>query len=236
MEFRVESLDSVTKALKRLKQQISELENLERAEKTARINLKAKVEKLRRALMDTIHTLARLVAMLDRYTAGHQTRVSQLASAIAQEMTLPEETVDLLRMAALIHDIGKIYIPAEILNKPARLTPEEFDRVKMHPQLGYNILMQIDFQRLLGQIILQHHERIDGSGYPQGLTRPEILLEARILAVADVVEAMCSDRAYRPAPGLSEALKEINKNRGILYDPDVVDVCIKIFKEKNFKF
>ena len=139
-------------------------------------------------------------------------------------------------MSAILHDIGKISIPAEILTKPGRLTEIEMNMLKTHPEVGYDILKRIDFPWPLAKIVLQHHERLDGSGYPQGLKGDEILLEARIIGVADVVEAMSSHRPYRPALGIDKALEEIYQNRGIFYDPEVVDTCIKLFKEKGFEF
>jgi putative two-component system response regulator len=138
-------------------------------------------------------------------------------------------------MAAIVHDIGKLLMPAEILNKSAKLTEMEFSQIKKHTQTGYDILKDIDFPWPIARMVWQHHERLDGSGYPLGLTGEEILPEARILAVADVVEAMASHRAYRPAPGLEKALEEIQANRGRLYDPAVVDACIRIFTEKDFR-
>jgi PAS domain S-box-containing protein/putative nucleotidyltransferase with HDIG domain len=204
--------------------------------KRAEEELRESFRKLQKAMKGIIHAMARIVETRDPYTYGHQRRVAQLASAIAKEMNLPKEQVEGIRMAALIHDIGKIYVPAEILNKPGRLNDMEMNLIKTHPQVGYEILKTIEFPWPVAQIVLQHHERLDGSGYPQGLKGDEILLEARILAVADTVEAMSSFRPYRPALGIERALKEISRNRGILYDPKVVDVCLRLFKEKEFKF
>jgi HD-GYP domain-containing protein (c-di-GMP phosphodiesterase class II) len=171
------------------------------------------------------------------YTAGHQLRVTQLACAIAKEMGLPEEQIEGIHMAGLVHDIGKINVPAEILSKPGTLNDLEFGLIKTHSQVGHNILDgTIEFPWPIAQIVLQHHERMDGSGYPVGLSGDEIILEARILGVADVVEAMASHRPYRPARGIDQALVEISQNRGILYDPEVVDACLKLFNEKRFKF
>jgi len=151
-------------------------------------------------------------------------------------MGLTEEQFDGLRMAGLIHDIGKINVPAEILNKSGRISDTEFNIIKIHPQAGYNLLREIEFPWPVAQIVLQHHERLDGSGYPQGLRGEEIMLEARILAVADVVEAMASHRPYRPAHSIAVALEKIAKNRGIIYDPEVVDTCARVFTEKGFTF
>jgi len=174
--------------------------------------------------------------MKDPYRHSHQKRVAQLACAIAREMNLPEEQIEGIRVAGNIHDIGKISVPMEILNKPGRVNKNEFGIIKNHAQAGYDILKTIEFPWPIAQIVLQHHERMDGSGYPQGLSGKDILLEARILGVADVVEAMVSRRPYRPALGIDKALEEISKNRGILYDPEVVDACLKLFTEKRFEF
>jgi HD-GYP domain-containing protein (c-di-GMP phosphodiesterase class II) len=154
---------------------------------------------------------------------------------IAMEMGLSDETLEGIRTSATLHDIGKIPLPAEILNKPAKLSPAEFQQVKTHSQTGYDILNDIEFPWPVARIVWQHHERLDGSGYPLGLKGDEILPEARVLAVADVVEAMASHRAYRPMPGLDKALEEIGAQRGILYDPAVVDACLRIFREKDFR-
>ncbi|HID87880.1 MAG TPA: HD-GYP domain-containing protein [Anaerolineae bacterium] len=156
--------------------------------------------------------------------------------SIAREMGLPEEQFEGIRIAGLIHDIGKINVPAEILSKPGPLSELEFGLIQAHPQVGHDILKTIEFPWPVAQIVLQHHERMDGSGYPQGLSDDNILLEARILGVADVVEAMASHRPYRPPRGLDKALEEISRNRGILYDPEVVDACLKLFTEKGFTF
>ncbi|HAR49030.1 MAG TPA: hypothetical protein DCR81_02780 [Smithella sp.] len=194
------------------------------------------IERLRRSLGATINAMAVTVETRDPYTAGHQRRVADLARTIASEMRLTNEQIDGIRMASMIHDIGKISIPSEILAKPTKLTELEFSLIKTHSQSGYNILKDIDFLWPVAQIILQHHERINGSGYPNGLTGEQILLESQILAVADVVEAISSHRPYRPAFGINIALNEITKNRGILYNPDIVDACLRLFGEKNYKF
>ena len=190
---------------------------------------------LRRSMAAMLEILARAVEMKDPYATGHQQRVADLARTIAMEMGHPEETIDGIRMAGVVHDIGKLSLPSEILNKPAKLTEAEYTQVKKHPQAGYDILKDIAFPWPVARIVWQHHERLDGSGYPLGLTGEDILPEARIMAVADVVETMASHRAYRPAPGLEKALEEIVAQRGILYDPAVVDACIRIFREKDFR-
>jgi len=203
----------------------------ERAEEELRQTL----AKLREALGGIIQTVALTVETRDPYTAGHQRRVSNLARAIANEMGLSKEQTDGIRMAGLIHDLGKIAIPTEILITPVRLNDFQLGMIQTHPQVGYDILKTIDFPWPLAEIVLQHHERMDGSGYPQGLSGEEIMLEARVLAVADVVEAMASHRPYRPPHGLDKALEEISQNKGILYDPEVADACLKLFTEKGFE-
>lgn len=204
--------------------------------KRAEEERKQSFERLRKALEETVNALASAVEMRDPYTAGHQHRVTNLAWAIAREMGLSAYQLEGVRMAGIIHDVGKIRVPAEILSWPGRLKEIDFNVIKTHPQVGYDILKRIEFPYSVAQIMLQHHERMDGSGYPGGLSGEEILMEARILAVADVVEAMASHRPYRPALGIAKALEEISKNKGILYDPDVVDTCLKLFNVKNFKF
>ena len=204
--------------------------------KRAEEELRQSLERLQKTLEGTVHALASAVEMRDPYTAGHQRRVTELACAVAEEMGLSEEQIEGLRMAALIHDIGKINVPAEILSKPTHLTDIEFDLMKIHPQTGYDILKGIEFPWSVAQIVLQHHERLDGSGYPTGLKGDEILLEPRILGVADVVEAVSSHRPYRPARGLEKALEEIAQNKGKLYDSKVVDACLRLFAEGRFAF
>jgi len=202
--------------------------------KQAEEELQRSYHKLRETLIATVNTLASTVEMRDQYTAGHQRRVTMLACAIAEEMGLTEEQFDGLRLAGLVHDIGKIAVPAEILSKPGRISETEFNIIKTHPQAGYDLLKEIEFPWPVARIVLQHHERLDGSGYPQGLKDGGIMLEARILGVADVVEAMASHRPYRPALGIEAALEEITKNRGVLYDPEVADVCARLFIDKGF--
>ncbi|MBU1045364.1 MAG: HD domain-containing protein [Candidatus Omnitrophica bacterium] len=192
-------------------------------------------EKLQRVLNETISALAFTVEKRDPYTAGHQERVTHLAEAIAREMKLPADQILGVKTAAMIHDIGKICVPAEILSKPSKLTTYEFNIIKAHPEVGYDILKEIEFPWPVSSIVVQHHERMDGSGYPNSLKGNEILIEAHILIVADVVEAMASHRPYRPALGIERALDEIINKKGILYNVDVVDACIKLFMEQDFK-
>lgn len=208
------------------------------------ISLRKKVEqelkeswaRLHRTLEGTIQAISTTIEMRDPYTAGHQRRVARLAEAIARELQLSTAQVEGIKFAAEIHDIGKIYVPAEILSKPTKLTELEYTIIKTHPQAGYEILKNIEFPWPIAEIVLQHHERINGSGYPQALKNGQILLEARILAVADVVEAMSSHRPYRPSFGIDKALDEIKANKGILYDSEVVEACLRLFAEARFSF
>jgi len=204
--------------------------------KLAEDTLRATEDRLRNALAATIQAMSMMVETRDPYTAGHQKRVSNLARTIAQKMGLQRDTIDNIRIAAVIHDIGKISVPAEILSKPGVLTDIEMRLIKVHPQSGYSILKDVGLPYPIAEAVYQHHERLDGSGYPCGLKREEILLEARILAVADVIEAIVSYRPYRPAKGIEVALEEIEKNKGVLYDEQVVDTCLKLFKEGGFMF
>jgi PAS domain S-box-containing protein/putative nucleotidyltransferase with HDIG domain len=190
--------------------------------------------KLRRSLETTVETIAATLEMRDPYTAGHERRVSLLAVAIARELGLDEDTVDGIHFGAMIHDLGKIQVPAEILSKPSRLLPLEYALIQQHPQAGYDILKGIDFPWPVATMVAQHHERLDGSGYPTGLRGDEIILEARILAVADVVEAMASHRPYRPGLGIDQALEEIAGGRGVTYDAQAADACVRLFREKGF--
>jgi PAS domain S-box-containing protein/putative nucleotidyltransferase with HDIG domain len=198
--------------------------------------LRQSSQKLIRAMNGTINSMASLVEVRDPYTAGHQQRVAKLATAIARELSLSEERIEGIGVAGTLHDIGKISIPAEILSKPGRLRKSEFDLVKDHAEIGYGLLKAIEFSRPVAQIVLQHHERMDGSGYPNGLSGKNILIEARIMGVADVIESMSSHRPYRPAFSIDKALLEIILKKGVLYDPEVVDACVRLFNEKGFVF
>ncbi len=200
---------------------------------TERVEAARRVE---RALAGTIHALTVTTEMRDPYTGGHQERVARLAVAIGKRMELPESRLEALRVAGLLHDVGKVSIPAEILSKPTGLNAIEFELVKSHPETGHAILREIEFPWPVAVIVLQHHERMDGSGYPKGLRGDEILLEARILAVADIVEAMTSHRPYRAAFGNDEALVEIRRGRGTVYDDDVAAACLSVFEEEGFRF
>jgi putative nucleotidyltransferase with HDIG domain len=197
--------------------------------------LKQTLESLRKSVGATIQVMVSAIEMRDPYTAGHQIRTADLARAIATEMGLPKDKIDGIRMVGSIHDIGKLSIPAEILSKPTKLTDTEFNLIKDHSQSGYEMLKNVESPWPLAEIVYQHHERMDGSGYPRNLKGDEIIIEARIMAVADVVEAMASHRPYRPGLGIDEALAEIEKNRGILYDNTVVDACLKLFRERGYQ-
>jgi putative nucleotidyltransferase with HDIG domain len=191
---------------------------------------------LRQSLEQSIQAIASTLEARDPYTAGHQRRVAELSVAIATEMGLSPDGIEGIRFAAMIHDLGKIHIPAEILSKPGELSDIEYMLIQTHPQEGNNILKEITFPWPIADIILQHHERLDGSGYPRELRGDQILPEAKIICVADVVEAMSSHRPYRPGMGIEAALEEIRRGRGSIYDPDVVDACLKLFDEKGFAF
>ncbi|MDP2751089.1 MAG: HD domain-containing protein, partial [Rhodocyclaceae bacterium] len=193
------------------------------------------LEKLEHSLDHAVTAIAATVEMRDPYTAGHQRRVAKLAAAIAVEMGLPPDQIEGLRMAGVVHDIGKIHVPAEILANPSKLTQAEFEIIKTHPQAGYEILKGIDFPWPVADIVRQHHEKLDGSGYPNGLSGESILLEARILTVADVVEAMASHRPYRPGFGIFPSLQEISRNKGKIYDHRVTEACLRLFLEKNYE-
>jgi putative nucleotidyltransferase with HDIG domain len=196
--------------------------------------LQEMVKRLKQALDGSVSAMAMAVETRDPYTAGHQKRVADLACSLAEEMGLPAHVVEGIRMAGIVHDLGKIYVPAEILNRPGKLTTIERELIHTHPQVGFDILKGIEFPWPIARIVLQHHERIDGSGYPQGLPESEILLEAKIIAVADVMEAMSSHRPYRPAPGPELALAEIEKNMGRKYDREAAAACLHLFRAKGF--
>lgn len=201
--------------------------------KKAKYGLEETLTKLRRSLKGTISVISKMVDLRDPYTSSHQKNVAVLARKIGKRMNLSSERIEELRMAALIHDIGKVDVPTEILCKPTKLKPAEFELIKGHAQAGYDVLVDSELSETLKQTILQHHERLDGSGYPQGLKGDEIILEAQILAVADVVDAMISHRPYRASLGVDAAIIELMKNKGTLYNPLVVDTCFKILMEKK---
>jgi len=209
---------------------------LEEENRRAREDLKRSHGKLQKIMDGTVHAMAKMLETRDPYTAGHQQRVARLACAIAEEMGLPQERVKGIHVAGTLHDVGKIYVPVEILSKPGRITDIEFNIIKTHSRCGYDILKEIEFPWPVAEIVIQHHERLDGSGYPQGLSGDSILTEARIIGVADVVEAMTSHRPYRPALGIEKALDEISRRKGTAYDSDAADACMRLFTEKGFEF
>ena len=211
-----------------------QLEVIER--KKIEIQLNDSFLRLKKATEETINAFISAVEIRDPYTAGHQLRVAKLSYEIASEMKLNKMQLDAIRIAAILHDIGKIYIPNDILSKPSALTETEFSVIKNHPLAGYDILKTIDFQMPIAKIVYQHHEKINGSGYPQGLIGNEIMLEARIVNVADVIDAMISQRPYRSSQSIENALEEITVNAGILYDPEVVEICLNLFNKKGFQF
>jgi|GEM_PF-3533398 len=198
--------------------------------------LKESYAQLQRTMEGIIDAMVRMVELRNPFISGHQYRVARLASAIAKEMDLSQAQIDGARLAATIHDIGLIIVPFEVLSKPYRLTGEELDYYRIHPKVAFDILKNIESPWPIAQIVLQHHEKMDGSGYPEGLSGEDILLEARILAVANDVESISSHRPYRAALSMDKVIEEISKNRGILYDSAVVDACLRLFTEKGFKF
>jgi putative two-component system response regulator len=205
-------------------------------EKNIRLQLQKTVNRVKGLLENTVGALGAVLEKRDPYTAGHQQRVGHLACAIAREMGLSAKKIEGLRLAAFVHDIGKVGVPSDVLSKPGKLSEAETDLIRVHSQIGYDILKYIDFPWPIAEMVLQHHERLDGTGYPQGLVGHEILLEALIIGVADVIEAISAHRPYRPALGLEQALEEIARQKGTLYDPEVVDACIKVFIEGKFTF
>lgn len=224
---------SLKEMIIRLKRLLRERENIARRARMEE-ELRQSFCLLKRSLEDAISVLSRALEMRDPYTAGHQKRVTQLACMIGIEMGLDNEMMDGIRLAGLVHDIGKINVPSEILTKPGRLSRIEHDLIRIHPEAGFDILKDIEFPWPIAEIVRQHHERMDGSGYPQGLTGDAIRIEARIIAVADVIDAMASHRPYRPAMGLEKALDEVEGKKGTLYDRDIVEACARVL-ERNGK-
>jgi PAS domain S-box-containing protein/putative nucleotidyltransferase with HDIG domain len=214
---------------------VSAVHDVSERKRTAE-ELKQTSLRLQRAIEGAINAVALTTEIRDPYTAGHQHRVAKLACSIGIELGLSENQIEGVRVAGTLHDIGKIYVPAEILSRPGRLRQNEINLIKDHAQVGYDLLSAIEFPWPVAKIVLQHHERINGSGYPFGLSGDEIMIEARIMSVADVVEAMASHRPYRPALSIEEALLEISQQRGVLYSAEAVDACIKVFTQKEFKF
>ena len=193
-------------------------------------------DQIRKLIYQIMDAVLKVFELKDPYTAAHQKKVALLSSAIAKEMNLSEGQIESIYIAAMIHDIGKISVPSEILSKPDAINEAEYTLIKNHPEIAFETLKDIESPWQTTEIIMQHHERLDGSGYPLGLAGEDIILEAKILGVADVIEAMSSHRPYRPSLGIDKALEEILKNKGKLYDPKVVDACVSVFNEKKFDF
>lgn len=239
MGFEIGGVDYVTKPFQREELlarvqthlQLYKLSNhLEEIVEERTRSLKQSEEHLRSTLLKTVSAVAAMVELRDPYTAGHQRRVAKIAVAIAREMGLPEEQIEGINLAAVVHDVGKISVPSEILTKPGRLSDPEFELIKQHPEMGYDILKEIDFPWPIAETVHQHHERCDGSGYPLGLKEEEILIESRILAVADIIEAMASHRPYRAGLGIDKALSEIEQNYHKQFDSDVVQTALRLFR------
>lgn len=228
--------EKVDERTEELRHKNTELQGLYEEQRRSATHLRQSLEDLREAMVGTVEAMAFATELRDPYTAGHQRRVSELAFAIANEMGLAEEQASTIRLAGMIHDVGKLSVPVELLTRPGRLSETEFHLIKAHPQAGYDILRRIQLPWPIAEITLQHHERLDGSGYPSGLRGGAILLAARVLAVADVVEAMAFHRPYRASLGVENALQEISGNRAVLYDPNVVDACLRLFKTQAFEF
>jgi PAS domain S-box-containing protein/putative nucleotidyltransferase with HDIG domain len=228
-ELVAERTHALTQINDQLRNEIKERTHIEE-------QLQKSLAQSRNILEQTVRALSSTIGMRDPYTADHQERVTRLACAIADMMDLPDGTINDIRLAGMLHDIGKIAVPVEILSKPTELTETEYSLIKTHPQVGYEILQHIDFPRSVAQIVQEHHERIDGSGYPQGLRNGEILFESRILAVADVVEAMSAHRPNRPGQSIEQTLDYLDGKKGSLFDPPVVECCIRVFQKKGFSF
>jgi len=228
--------DQLIKEMQKMREKVTGLEEVKLEYNQMDKKIKQTSKRLQKIIEGTAHIITKVVELRDPYSIGHQQRVSKLATAIAREMELPQDKIEGTKIASLVHDIGKVNLPTEIISKPNKLIDVEFNLVKNYPRVGYDILKKVDFPWPVAEIVFQHQEKIDGSGYPRGLKGDEILIEAKILGVANVVEAMSSYKSYRPALSFDEALTEISKNKNILFDPEVVDTCIKLFKEKDFKF
>ncbi len=228
--------DQLIKEFKKMRENVAGLEEVKLEYNQVDKKLKQTYKKLQKFIEGTAYIIMKVVETRDPYSIGHQQRVSKLATVIAREMKLPQDKIEGIKIASLVHDIGKVNLPTEIISKPGKLIEVEFNLIKNYPKVGYDILKKVDFPWPIAEIVLQHQEKIDGSGYPRGLKGDEICIEAKILGVANVVEAMSSYKSYRPALSIDEALAEISKNKNILFDPKVVDICLKLFKEKGFKF
>jgi putative nucleotidyltransferase with HDIG domain len=228
--------DPLVEELREMREKIAGLEKVKFKCNQIEKELRQSYKKLKKFMESIAYIITEIVEIRDPYLIGHHQRVSKLATAIAQEMKLPRDKIEGVRFASLVHDIGKVNLPTEIVSKLNKLSEVEFNFIKNHPKIGYNILKKVDFLWPIAEIVFQHQEKIDGSGYPRGLKGAEILIEARILGVANIIEAMSSSRSYRPAISVDDSLVEISKNKNILFDPEVVNTCLRLFKEKGFKF
>ena len=231
-----EKKEQLIEELQEMHEKTAELEKIIVRYHQLEKELQQSYKKLQKFIEGIAYIITEIVEIRDPYLIGHHQRVSKLAAAIAQEMKLPQDKVEGVKIASLVHDVGKVNLPTEIVSKPSKLIEVEFNFIKNHPRTGYEILKKADFPWPIAEIVFQHQEKIDGSGYPRGLRGAEILIEAKILGVANVVEAMSSYKSYRLALSIDEALTEISKYKNILFDPEVVDACLKLFKEKGFKF
>ena len=243
MEVQIQKMKNIEKKkeqfieeLQEMHEKTTDLEKVKIRYNQLERELQQSDEKLQKFIKGIAYIIAEIVEIREPYLRGHHQRVSRLATAIAQEMKLPQHKIEGVRFASLVHDVGKVNLPTEIVSKPSKLVEVEFNLLKNHPRTGYEILKKVDFPWPIAEIVFQHQEKIDGSGFPRGLRGDEILIEAKILGVANVVEAMSSYKSYRPALSIDESLTEISKYENILFDPEVVDACIKLFKEKGFKF
>jgi len=231
-----EKKEQLIEELQEMHEKVAELEKIVVRDNQLEKELQQSDKKLQKFIEGIAYIIAEIVEIRDPYLMGHHQRVSKLATAIAQEMKLPQDKIEGVKFASLVHDVGKVNLPTEIVSKPSALFEVEFNLVKNHPRTGYEILKKVDFPWPIAEIVFQQYEKIDGSGYPRGLKGAEILIEAKILGVANVVEAMSSYKSYRPALSIDEALTEISKHENILFDPEVVEACLRLFKEKEFKF
>lgn len=236
MENTENTKDQLVEDLKEIRKKISKLETVQIKNGKIKEELNQSYKKLNEIMEDMVSIVTKVAEMRDPYLRGHQKRVSKLATAIAQEMKLARDKIEGIKFAALVHDAGRFNWPTKIVNNEGQLTEEEHELIKNHPRISYYILKTVNFPWDIAEIAYQHHEKLDGSGYPKGLKDGEILMEAKIIAVADVVEAMSSKRSYRPAYSIKEVLEEILKNKGILYESQVVDACLRLFQEKHFQF
>ena len=236
MEKTENTKDQLVEDLKEIRKKISKLETVQIKNGKVKEELNQSYKKLDEIMEDIVSIITKVAEMRDPYLRGHQKRVSKLATAIAQEMTLTRDKIEGIKFAALVHDAGRFNWPTKIVNNKDQLAEEEYEFIKNHPKISYYILKTVNFPWSIAEIAYQHHEKLDGSGYPKGLKDGEILMEAKIIAVADIVEAMTSKRSYRPSYSIKEVLEEISKNRGILYEPEVVDACLRLFQEKHFQF